>query len=587
MDDKNVNNQEPHGDGFNSLNNTYINDNMTANPYSASTNNFNTTQNEDSDDNNFKIRNPILSRSLPIQDKSESDFQGTTDDDGENDIEKSINSAYNENYINQDSSSNIQIDNAQLNNYNQATNDSSQISNYNNDYIQANNPNKQTDSSFIQSSNYNNQNDDEYNQSSTNANQFNDTTNNFENNNYDSNDYNIQFVQNWMGKLYDKAHSKKFNWSSALFGGAYFLYRKMYSTAVLIIVFTILMSVLSVFLMIKSVIIGALFSLLFPLVLAISLGFGFYPLYRNFVRSKLNKYKKTITNNDQLISIARKNGGTSTLSVILYFVLMPIIISSITGALISAGIISIKVIPFGSKENTTTQNETLEPKVDMQDFNFDSSYLLAYDANTWFLDDSSKSLVKGDYKLVYSNQSIQNVSTTFNQDSKTATGRSGILQSITSSFSAQAASANLQLESGSSNFILQDNCYYAYVDVIEASTINRYYLILLPEKDILFQFVLTINDTSIDYKTNLSVISMLSSINFVTEDNSQASANTTNTLSNTIIDNSVDSILSNSTSVGNTNSSNISTNSNAVNTNSFSNTSSNNTSSNLNSILVQ
>ena len=43
--------------------------------------------------------------------------------------------------------------------------------------------------------------------------------------NVNSENYNLQFVKNWMGTIYDKAHNSKFNFCAAIFGEIYLIFR--------------------------------------------------------------------------------------------------------------------------------------------------------------------------------------------------------------------------------------------------------------------------------------------------------------------------------------------------------------------------
>ena len=120
-------------------------------------------------------------------------------------------------------------------------------------------------------------------------------------------------------------------------------------------------------------------------------------------------------------------------------------------------------------------------------------------------------MTKGDYTLLFA-QTIPNISTSFNSDVTSPSGRSTLLGTLLSSLESQAAALNLSVESGVSNFVMGTNAYYAYIDIIATDNISRYYFILLPDDDLLFQFALTVNDTTVDYETNLEAINILTSV---------------------------------------------------------------------------
>ncbi len=390
--------------------------------------------------------------------------------------------------------------------------------NYQDNSFNASNDMNYQDNSFNASNNMNYQNNS-FDNSNTNSN-FSDPNLNYQDNNFNnqdfsnnasSGDYNTEFVKRWMGNIYDKAHSKKFNWCSAIFGPAYFLYRKMYLTGTLLVILSFLITILSTFLVTKLGMASFAIAGVISLLLIIIYGFAFYPLYRNFVRGKLNKFKQTITDNSQLLNEASKKGNTSVIAVILYFIISPIVLSLIISLFISAGIINIK---NAFESNTPPKNETesQEVETDLQPFNFVDDYSVYYDALTWFYDDTDNSINKGGYILTYTGQSLSNVSEAFGVDLTTNSGRASLLQSLVSSYEAQAATSDFTVDVGQSNFIQQENAYHAYLDVTSPETIERYYVILIPEDDIMFQFVLTTADTAVDFETNLEVLNILSSI---------------------------------------------------------------------------
>ena len=343
-----------------------------------------------------------------------------------------------------------------------------------------------------------------------NSNMYNEVNQVSDNINTDSSDYNNVFIKNWMGSLYEKAHSKKFNWSAALLGGIYFLYRKMYLTGFLFSILQVLIISLLTFLTARIGMASLGISVVFSILLILIYGFSFYPLYRNFVQNKLKKYKQTITDNSQLLNIALTKGNTSVVSVILYCIIMPIIIAIIYSILFTAGLINL-----GNNLSNLNTNETpIEddtPATDIQLFNFKDDYVLEYDSNVWYLDEEHNTLTKGDYTLLFA-QTISNVSNLFNADVTSPSGRSTLLGTLLNSLETQAAARNLSVEAGVSNFVMGTNAYYGYIDVIATSSISRYYLILLPDDNLLFQFVLSVNDTTIDYETNLDTINILTSV---------------------------------------------------------------------------
>ena len=404
---------------------------------------------------------------------------------------------------------------------------------------------------------YQNQNNDfvqpqnTYNEMNNNINQQSSFNQNPNQNNYENpqnGNYNTEFVKAWMGSLYEKAHSKKFNWPAALFGGIYFLFRKMYLTGLLFILLSFLLNILSVFLLSKLGAGALIIALVINIAFIFVYGFSFYPLYRNFVKNKLNKYKQTYPDNSQLINEASKKGNTSVIAVVIYCVLTPIIASILASILVTAGLFSFASGLLGTLQDADTNTTIEEPTYDIQLFNFTDDYLLEYDSLSWFLDDTKNTLNKGDYSLKFA-QSVPDINETFNVDTTTPSGRSTLLSTLSSSLESQAAQLNLSVEVGLSNFVMGTNAYYGYVDVVATDNISRYYFILMPEENILFQFVLSVNDTTIEYETNLEVINILTSV-YKDETYTPEENNEQNGIENEDL-NTVDNSVDNTTDVGN------------------------------------
>lgn len=313
-------------------------------------------------------------------------------------------------------------------------------------------------------------------------------------------DYNLEFVKNWMGSIYEKAHSKKFNWCAALFGEAYLLFRKQYLTGCLLLVLTSLITIIA------SITASPVFYAVvgvYELVKFFGLGFGFYPMYRSEVRKQLNKYKTIYQDNSQLMDAAIKNGGTSIIGLVIYIVVAVVV--SIASATLTMNKINPK-----SKPATNTTNVTQEPQTAELEANFEEGYTLTYDSNKWFTDDN-KSFVDENYTLTYSQMYTGDQ---LGLDFSTEEGRTTILTMLDNSFTAQATQAGLTKEELAPNttFIAKDDEYYAYIDISSDSSINRYYFSILPDKNVMFQFVLAINDVKIDNTVNIDVINMITSI---------------------------------------------------------------------------
>lgn len=363
----------------------------------------------------------------------------------------------------------------------------------------------------------------------------------------DDSDYNLAFVQNWMGNIYEKAHSKKFNWPAALLGEAYLLYRKVYIPGMIFLVLSLLLSVVTS--ITGNAILGIILGV-YVIARFFGLGFGFYPMYRSNVRKELNKYKSQIQDNNDLINKAKKNGGTSVISLVACLVI-ELIVSGIGMSM------ALKNTPGANNKNNNGNNSANEVTTNSQEVFFETGYVITYDSNKWFYTPANSTFTQGDYKLKYK---VKYNEQQLGVDFATAEGRSALLSMLTNSFNAQAAQSNLQAEVANSTFIAKFTSYYAYIDIISSTAISRYYFVILPSEKVMFQFVLEVNDTAIDYTTNLDVIDMISLITSANEDaetnNTNSTINETAT-GNTVAGNTVSNGVSNgtlsSTSASNTN----------------------------------
>ena len=325
----------------------------------------------------------------------------------------------------------------------------------------------------------------------------------------------MAFVERWMGSLYEKAHSSKFNWCAAFFTGGYLLYRKMYTTGIITMILQLAITTISAILIPKSPVLSTVIYLVLSIGLFVGLGLGFYPLYRKFVKGKLQALKGQISDQNQLMTIAEQKGGTSVIGVVGYYVgysiLSGIVFSTLAASALSSLFGGIAEQP--TNENTNVVNETVnqvqeQPVQSKEKFYFYEDYYLSYDKE-WFFDSSNKKLTKGSYEFIfyeaYPKERTQ-------MDLSTQEGRKALLDYLKSALTQMASQANWKVDGGNDNFVPQESIYYNYIDFISAETIQRMYFAVIPEESLLFEFILTINDTNIDTETNTLIIEMLSSI---------------------------------------------------------------------------
>ena len=349
------------------------------------------------------------------------------------------------------------------------------------------------------------------------------------NDNYYGSDNDDSFRKTWMGKLYSKAQKRKFSIPAFFFGGLYFLFRKLYLIGIIILLITITLPTLAIVPMFSEKFdIAALLSSssilsIVSLLLNILYGFLFYPLYKKHVENKLKKYKNEAQNPSQLIDIASHKGGTSILAVIVSWLGLGLL-SGIMFSLLLAPIMNFKPqLPNNNSNNLINNEVTEEPNASYELFNFYNDYSIEYNSSKWFLNSADNSLVNGNYKLSYI-QSLENLSSV-GYDLTTENGRSSFFTFLYNQFSAQIDS-NTTLELGSSNFSKINNIYFAYLDLVYATSIERCYFILIPEEDTFIELILSNADTVIsdeiqeevyDYISNLKTNNVESDSNNINE----------------------------------------------------------------------
>lgn len=342
-----------------------------------------------------------------------------------------------------------------------------------------------------------------------------DNTNEIINDNYYGSDNDDSFRKAWMGKLYSKAQKRKFSIPAFFFGGLYFLFRKLYLIGIIILLITITLPTLAIVPMFSEKFdIAALLSSssilsIVSLLLNILYGFLFYPLYKKHIENKLKKYKNEAQNPSQLIDIASHKGGTSILAVIVSWLGLGLL-SGIMFSLLLAPIMNFKPqLPNNNSNNLINNEVTEEPNASYELFNFYNDYSIEYNSSKWFLNSADNSLVNGNYKLSYI-QSLENLSSV-GYDLTTENGRSSFFTFLYNQFSAQIDS-NTTLELGSSNFSKVNNIYFAYLDLVYATSIERCYFILIPEEDTFIELILSNADTVISDEIQEEVYDYISNL---------------------------------------------------------------------------
>ena len=356
------------------------------------------------------------------------------------------------------------------------------------------------------------------------------------------------FRRTWMGNLYDKANTKKFNIPAFFFTGYYFFYRKMY-------LFGILFAILAVVL---------------PIISNIICGFAFYPLYKSYINKQLNKYKSNSQSPGSLIDIAKRKGGTSIIALIISLVILfiiPFIILLVVIPTLLASFISniFGSITPGNNEipnNNTTIQEPINEEYDY--FKFYNDYAFDYNSSNWQVNLQNNSLVYGNYSLKFV-QALENLSN-YNFDIKGQEGRSSFFTYLYNQFSSQI-NTSTSLELGNSSFVAANtdlSIYYSYIDLVyqDTSSIERCYFILIPKDDIFIEFILSNNDTVIPDDIHEEVLEYLSGI-YILEEDEEIDNNLQNVLGNFVdntVVNGITSDIVNEFSTNNINNSNTTSN---------------------------
>lgn len=328
-----------------------------------------------------------------------------------------------------------------------------------------------------------------------------------------------EFRKAWMGNLYDKANKRKFSIPSFFFGGIYYLYRKLYLFGFIFMLISCIIPIIGMTMISSNItnpsgmILPSILTTILPIIVNIIYGFAFYPLYKNNINQKLNKYKNEVQSPAQLIDLAKQKGGTSILFVILG-ILLSSIISTIAITTILASSLKTLVNDLfinNSIQNTLNNNiNEIENEANTYDvYNFYNNYSFEYDSSKW-TENADKKLAYDNYALSYI-QSIENI-TSSGFDINQTQGRSGFFTYLYNLFSSQIDSTTTTLELGSSSFVYDNGIYYSYFDLVYTTSIERCYFVLIPENDIFIEFILSNNDTVISDTINEEIIGYICSI---------------------------------------------------------------------------
>lgn len=120
----------------------------------------------------------------------------------------------------------------------------------------------------------------------------------------------------FIGKNYEQLMTTRFSFPAFLFGGYYFLYRKLYLYGILLILANLIM----------LIVIPELYLIWF--IINIILGTYFNKIYQNFINKKIKRLKEinTSSSNTDLINLCKRKGGTNIAIIIISNILVFIIV---------------------------------------------------------------------------------------------------------------------------------------------------------------------------------------------------------------------------------------------------------------------
>ena len=135
-------------------------------------------------------------------------------------------------------------------------------------------------------------------------------------------------VKEYVGKNYDKFYEKNFSLPAFFFGGLYFIYRKLIVEGIIFFLSMLILTDVFANIMQMAIFIPTI------ILMALLLSFVFNSRYRTVVNKRVSRILKNNTeaSESQLTEMARKQGGTS----IIYVILLVIIGGAIAGYTINA-----------------------------------------------------------------------------------------------------------------------------------------------------------------------------------------------------------------------------------------------------------
>jgi len=240
------------------------------------------------------------------------------------------------------------------------------------------------------------------------------------------------------------------------------------------------------------------------------------PMMQNGFNNNVNQ-----PNQEQNYQSPYKTKKKGNKTIVILAIIIVIVIALIVGAIL--------LMPMFAKKpatNNNTGNQVADIQASYEYYNFYKDYGFDYNSSMWTLNETDKALYNGKYKLIYA-QVLENLANS-GFDITMANGRSSLFTFLYNQFSSQA-DANTAVELGTSNFTLKDGSYYAYLDLVYSTSIERCYFVLLPEDDIFIEFILSNEDTIIPDDINSEVLDYVCNVYKLDEQDENDTSNMLNT----------------------------------------------------------
>lgn len=204
---------------------------------------------------------------------------------------------------------------------------------------------------------------------------------------------NDEVLDVWVGKnnrMNEKVKTTSFNWCAFLFGGYYFLYRKMYLIGILDMVID---GILTFLLFILASLVNPILGI-FTIAIPIVNGFIFSPLYKMHIRNVLNK---NVNKNLNPIQVAQMKGGVNAGAVGIAIGVVFLLGMILGGILMIIGVAIISIISPTMLNDDYYSYDNYDNYYNYDDYDYDYNYDDDFYErfNDFFSEDKSKPSISG------------------------------------------------------------------------------------------------------------------------------------------------------------------------------------------------